>query len=343
MKHRRSPKPDRPVSLRRLLLVYDGLPTDASELAGLLRVKFEETLAGLIGELASHAEMVDYATRTGHRTRPVGCLLAAEAVGGKWRTALDAAIAVELIHKSSVIRDDIVDGDSMRSGQPALHVVFGTDRAIAVSDLLWTLALQRVPVAPVDLQRICTDALYEMASGQLEDVAPSPHRRGVSERRLVEERKTGVLSELACRLGAVVGGGGPGQVEALALYGRNLGTAFQILNDVRNLRGEEEERVPASDLRRRRYTILSAYAREACGEEERTRLDSLTDGSGDLTEREVEGLRDLIASSGAAAFGEGCAAELMREARLQLDALESSPAKEILVSLTQDALLTYAF
>jgi geranylgeranyl pyrophosphate synthase len=323
--------------------LYEGIPTHAGELAGLLNLSFEEARADLVRNLSSHADLVDYATRSGHRTRPVGCLLAADAVGGDWRAALDAAVAVELIHKSSVIRDDIVDGDLARSGQPALHVAFDTSRAIATSDLLWTLALQRLSLSPVDLQSCAARAMHEMATGQLEDVAPSPGKQSVAQRRLVEERKTGVLSELACRLGAVIGGGTPPQVEALSRYGRNLGTAFQILNDVRNLRGEETERRPASDLRNRRSTILSAYAREVADDRGRALLDSFVAGSGELPEGEVEALRETILSSGAAEFGERTAAELMEGARLQLDALEGSTAKEILESLTQDALLTYAF
>jgi geranylgeranyl pyrophosphate synthase len=323
--------------------LYDGIAIQASSFAASLNASFEEALVKVVRHLPSHADLVAYASRTGHRTRPVGCLLTADAVGGEWRDALDAAVAVELIHKASVIRDDIVDEDSSRSGQPAFHVAFGVSKAIAVSDLLWTLGLQQLSASPGTVQLLCTDALHQMAAGQLEDVAPSPNRQSVEQRRIVEEQKTGVLSELACRLGAVIGGGNPKEVEALARYGRDLGTAFQILNDVRNLRGEEAERAPASDLRKRRTTILSAYAREAIEGEERSQFDVLTTGSGDLSEVDVEALCGLILSSGAAEFGERTAAGLMEDARTQLDKLESSLSKEILDSLTKDALLTYAF
>jgi geranylgeranyl pyrophosphate synthase len=323
--------------------LYEGIAAQAASFADSLSAGFEEALGELVESLPSHVDLVDYATRTGHRTRPVGCLLAAEAVGGDWRKALDSAVAVELIHKSSVIRDDIVDGDLIRSGQPAFHVAFGISRAIAISDLLWTLALKQDLASGGEVQSFCVDALHEMAAGQLEDVAPSPHRRGVQQRQLVEEKKTGVLSELACRLGALIGGGSPKQIEAMGLYGRNLGTAFQILNDLRNLRGEEQGRTPASDLRKRRNTILSAYAREVGAKSERSRLDALMTGFSDLEEEDVESLREMILASGAVEFGEQTATALMEEARVQLDTLRVSQAKEILESLTQDALLAYAF
>ena len=323
--------------------MYDEIPPHAGDFAGLLKGSFEETRAELVRNLDSHAELVEYATRAGHRTRPVGCLLAAAAVGGEWPAALDAAVAVELIHKSSVIRDDIVDGDVARSGQPALHIAFDVARAISTSDLLWTLALRRLALYRLGLQGCAVEALHEMAAGQLEDVAPSPGRDSVAQRRLVEERKTGVLSELACRLGVLIGGGTPPQVEALSQYGRDLGTAFQILNDVRNLRGEESERRCASDLRNRRDTILSAYAREVADERDRERLDAFVIGSGRLPEDQVGTLRETIIATGAAEFGERTAAELMENARRQLDVLEDSTAKEIFDSLTRDALFSYAF
>jgi len=323
--------------------LYDNIPPHAGDFAGILKHSFEETRAELVRSLDSHAKLVEYATRAGHRTRPIGCLLATAAVGGSWSTALDAAVAVELIHKSSVIRDDIVDGDAIRSGQPALHVAFDVARAISTSDLLWTLALRRLALYPHGLQACAVEALHEMAAGQIEDVAPSPGRGSVVQRRLVEERKTGALSDLACRLGALIGGGSPSQVEALSRYGRNLGTAFQILNDVRNLRGEESERRCASDLRNRRDTILSAYAREVADARGRARLDAFVAGSGDLPEEQIEVLRETILATGAAEFGERTAAELMGGARRQLEVLGESTATEIFESLTRDALLSYAF
>jgi geranylgeranyl diphosphate synthase type I len=323
--------------------LYKGIADRASAFAGLLNTAFEEALAELVRDLPSHGDLVHYATRTGHRTRPVGCLLAADAVGGDWRRALDMALAVELIHKSSVIRDDIADEDLSRSGQPAFHVAFGVPRAIALSDLLWTLGLSKISALSHVALGDTVEALGEMAVGQLEDIAPSPDRGSVEQRRLAEERKTGVLAELACRLGAAAGGGDPRQVAALARFGRNLGTAFQIFNDVRNLRGEEPERMVASDLRKRRSTILSAYAQEAAERGEGEGLDALTHGPGDLPEPHVESLREAILSSGAADFGMRTAAELMEEARAQLSCLRPSPAKEILESLTEDALLSYAF
>ena len=326
----------------------DGRPDPAPAFALSLRVAVEEALTERIRRLRSHIPIVEYAVAGGHRTRPLGCLLASAAVGGDWRTSIHAAVGVELAHKSSVIRDDIADGDEMRSGQPAVHVAFGVPTALAVSDLLWTLALTQVSECRLDgvgtdNLREFTNALHEMASGQLEDVAPSPDCLSTAQRLAVEQNKTGRICELGGRLGARIGGGTREQIDALGSYGLKLGTAFQVLNDVRNLRGAETSRALASDVRKRRDTVLSAYARDMASSDVRAFLDDIRRGAGDLADTQFEAARDAILSSGAIAFGEGLAHSLMTDARAELMALRPSVARSILDSLTRDSLLAHAF
>lgn len=322
--------------------MHNGLAPQTHTLSATLHAEFEEALAAWITILPSHHEHVRYAVQDGHRTRPVGCLLACAAAGGDPRSSMSVAIAVELVHKSSVIRDDIVDGDEVRSGNAAFHSVFGIDDAIAVSDLLWTLALREV-ADDARCLRAFTVTLYEMASGQLEDVAPSPASRSLAARLDVEERKTGALSELACRVGATSGRGSASTVDALAVYGRKLGTAFQVLNDVRNLRGVEPARATASDLRKRRDNVLTAHVREVAPSDDRSMMEALRAGRGDLGEADAAQLRRLMLEHGADQFGESLAERLMAEARTALNDVPAGTARDILESLADDALLAYAF
>jgi geranylgeranyl diphosphate synthase type I len=315
--------------------------TGAAAYAASLTGGFETALLAFVAGLDSHRELVGYAVRSGHRTRPVGCLLACEAVGGDWCDALGAAVGIELLHKSSIIRDDIVDGDATRSGQPAFHAAHGVPSAVAVSDLLWTMGMAQIARgAPSARAHEClqaaTDVLQEMAAGQLEDVVPSAHRRRAHDRLEIEEQKTGSLAGLACGLGAVLGGGTPQEIAALTDYGRKIGTAFQVLNDVRNLAGEEVARSAASDLRKRRDTVLSAYACEA-GAHPGPR------GTGDLNDAELEQARRELLSTGALEFGDRLAARLLDEARGYLEALPATPACVILASLTRGVLRDHAF
>ncbi len=313
----------------------------AGAYAASLTQGFEAALVEFVEHLESHRELVEYAVHVGHRTRPVGCLLACGAVGGDWREALPVAIGVELLHKSSVIRDDIVDGDEMRSGQLAFHVVHGIAVAVAVSDGLWTMGLTQIvegapPHLGAECLRVAADVLNEMAAGQLEDIVPSGRRRDVQSRAQVEEQKTGSLAGLACRLGALVGGGSSAETEALTDFGRKIGTAFQVVNDMRNLAGEEADRPAASDVRKRRNTVLSAYAYETGGSDRRS-------GSKDLSDSEVEQARGRLLAQGALQFGESLASRLLDEARTRLEVLPPTDASAILDSLTREALRDHAF
>jgi geranylgeranyl pyrophosphate synthase len=255
---------------------------------------------------------------------------------------MQAAIAVELVHKSSVIHDDIADDDDMRSGHRAVHVQFGVPVALALSDRLWSDAFSSIATAfDPDLSSRClrglTDAAREMALGQLEDIAPSPVMSGLRSRLLVNERKTGVLAQVACWLGAVIGGADSSRADALGRYGRCLGTAFQVLNDVRNLCGLEDARPPATDIRDGRETVLTAYARNGAsgflGDQSRE----------DRCGGDLDVVRRAMLDAGADDFGESLAANLLRQARVELAQLDPSPARDVLVALTKDGLLSFAF
>jgi geranylgeranyl diphosphate synthase type I len=313
----------------------------AAAYAASLAAGFEAGLREWMEGIETHSGLLDYAVRSGHRTRPVGCLLACEAVGGDWRDALPMAVGVELLHKSSVIRDDIVDEDANRSGQPSFHVAHGLSAAVVISDVLWSRGLSHIAngtsegVADSCL-RAAAEALCEMAAGQLEDALPSQSRMGAQDRLLVNEQKTGSLAGLACQLGAIVGGGTTEEIATLTRYGRKIGTAFQVLNDVRNLSGEENARLPASDIRARRDTVLTAFGREAgaLGGPPVTR---------GLSHDEVEETRSRLTASGALKYGDDLAARLLDEARHALVSLRRTPASEILESLTRGVLRDHAF
>jgi geranylgeranyl diphosphate synthase type I len=322
--------------------MYDLAASEPDALAAAMLDAFEEALERGIRAAPGHQDLVRYAMSSGHRTRPVGCLLACAAVQADWRNALDVALSVEFVHKSSVLRDDIVDDDAVRSGKPAFHVVYGLPATIATSDVLWTLALHLLAPSGSHL-RALTTALYEMAAGQLEDIEPSQTGATVEQRLDVADAKTGALSSVACRLGALAGNGSRGHVEALARYGRKLGTAFQLLNDTRNLTGAEDARTAGSDVRKRRDTVLSAHARAHSTGASLTLLTDALAAPADLPDDDVRAVRAAIVAAGSPSYAEQLAAQLMSQARAELEILPPTVARDILAALTADALLSYAF
>jgi geranylgeranyl diphosphate synthase, type I len=304
---------------------------------GWLKTIVEARLVRLPRRWPGHAHLVRDAIRHGHRSRPIACMLACEAVGGSWRDALPMAIALELGHKSSVIRDDLTDGDDYRAGRPAFYRRHGLPLAITVSDLLWSASLAELADAQRDsrIHTLClplfAQTYHAMCLGQLNDVLPNrPTHATPADRLQVDALKTGSLAALALRTGAIAGGGTPEQVEDLGKFGDRVGTAFQVMNDVNNLLGRETtaKRRPATDLHLGRYTLLVAYSRREASGPVRRRIDELAARTSPLEDTAVAELRDILLSLGAHRYGEELARSLLAESRQYLDALPPTLARE---------------
>jgi geranylgeranyl diphosphate synthase type II len=191
----------------------------------------------------------------GKRLRPTLVLLAAEACGGTLRAAMPAACAVEMIHAYSLIHDDLpaMDDDDLRRGRPTCHKAFGEATAILAGDALQAMAFRTLAreIAPPEVASACCAALAEAAGpchlvgGQADDIegesAPPPATEEEGLRRLesIHRRKTGAMIRVSLRLGGMVAAAGPAELEALDHYGRRLGLAFQIADDLLDVRGDE--------------------------------------------------------------------------------------------------------
>ncbi|WP_433362889.1 family 2 encapsulin nanocompartment cargo protein polyprenyl transferase [Streptosporangium sp. CA-115845] len=198
----------------------------------------------------------------GKALRPALALLAAEAVGGAAALALRPAAAVELVHDFSLLHDDVMDGDRTRRHRPTAWAVFGVSPAILAGDALLTLAFDVLATGghaiTAEATRVFGTAIQELLEGQSADVAfEGRHDVGPAECLGMAAGKTGALLGCACGLGALFGGGDPEQVEHLTAFGRDLGLAFQLVDDLLGIWGDPEVTgKPAhSDLRSRKKSI----------------------------------------------------------------------------------------
>ncbi|MFN7952685.1 MAG: farnesyl diphosphate synthase [bacterium] len=192
-------------------------------------------------------EAVRYSLETpGKRLRPILVLAACEIVGGRESDAIGAALAIEMVHTYSLIHDDLpcMDDDDLRRGRPTSHKVFGEALAILAGDGLITEAfsLLATPVANprVDAETVLSvvrdvataAGVAGMVGGQVTDMVNQGRAVDQAALEHMHAMKTGALIEVAARVGARLGGGSPDEVEVLAAYGRMLGLAFQIADDV---------------------------------------------------------------------------------------------------------------
>jgi geranylgeranyl diphosphate synthase type II len=192
----------------------------------------------------------------GKRLRPVLTLAAAEAVGGRREDALPAAAAMEMIHTYSLIHDDLpaMDNDDLRRGKPTSHVVFGEAIAILAGDALLTHAFHILATVCVSTDRADGDAharrlravsilaaaagMSGMIGGQVVDLESQGKKVDAATLDRIHRMKTGALMEAAAYLGALLGGGSDDEIERIAAFGREVGLAFQIVDDLLDVEGD---------------------------------------------------------------------------------------------------------
>ncbi|MER5383545.1 polyprenyl synthetase family protein [Streptomyces sp. NPDC002688] len=211
----------------------DGLHPWIAEMAG---YAFGRCEVG--GAPADHSQ--------GKGVRQALAVLGAEAVSGPAEAGVPGAVAVELVHTFSLLHDDIMDGDALRRGRPALWKAYGTGPAVLAGDALFALAVETLALTPHAglAVRQLTTALGDLVRGQADDLLfadrpwTGPEAVGVGEYETMAERKTGALLGCALALGARLAGAPGGTVTVLDRAGRHLGVAFQIADDVLGIWGD---------------------------------------------------------------------------------------------------------
>ncbi|MCJ8502495.1 polyprenyl synthetase family protein [Desulfatitalea alkaliphila] len=230
---------------------------DLNDYLAVQRSKIDSALLTSIQRLCPSDHMqpavMHAVTAGGKRLRPVLCLASCSAVGGNETQAMPAACALEMIHTYSLIHDDLpaLDNDDLRRGQPTCHVRFGEATAILAGDALLTMAFevmseaalqadgQLLPAWTAVMAAISRAAgCRGMIEGQARDLAFEGVKIGRDDLAALHRLKTGALIQAATRSGALLGGGSAQQVTQLAEYADCIGLAFQVVDDLLNVKGD---------------------------------------------------------------------------------------------------------
>ncbi|MEU5852844.1 polyprenyl synthetase family protein [Saccharopolyspora shandongensis] len=270
---------------------------------------------------------------TGKAIRPTMAVLAAEAVGGEPAAALPAAAAVELVHNFSLIHDDLIDGDVLRRGQPAVWKEHGVPAAILLGDALQSEAFAILlgqggaPAGAAVAARLAA-SMREVVVGQVEDIRftelpwTGEQAVGVAEYLAMAEAKTGALLGFSASAGALLADADAATAECFDRLGRSLGLAFQCTDDVLGIWGDPAAtgKPVLGDLREGKKTlpIIAALAAEGPARE---RLVSLV-GAEARTESDLRLAAELIEELGGREFAER---EAMRHLTGVADCLASLP------------------
>ncbi len=197
-------------------------------------------------ELYRHSRFHDpfvYAMEGGKRVRPVILMLCAEALGCKNDSVLGASVAVELLHTESIIHDDIIDEEMTRRAKMTFHVKYGQAASLLTADFVFAMIL--AIAARYRDRRVAEEissAALLMAEGEYSELTIDPQIYNLTwdEYLKIVADKTAALFETSAKLGALVAGGKEREVTAMAEYGRNLGIAYQIRDDLLDWRSQDK-------------------------------------------------------------------------------------------------------
>jgi len=195
----------------------------------------------------------------GKRLRPYMVLKSCQILGGKNSNAINAASAVEMVHNFTLVHDDIMDNDEMRHGVPTVHKKFGMPVAILAGDVLFSKAYQIITDsklsanATTQLVSRLAKACVDVCEGQLLDVKMAEERKIPlqSEYITMIGKKTAALFDVSCAMGAICATNKAKDVSNLSAFGRNLGIAFQITDDLIGVMGDPKvtKKPVGNDLR----------------------------------------------------------------------------------------------
>jgi geranylgeranyl diphosphate synthase type I len=266
----------------------------------------------------------------GKAIRPALALASARAAGGTARDAVAAGVAVELVHDLSLLHDDVMDGDLTRRHRPTAWAVFGVGQAILVGDMLLTLACEQACALPggISAMKVLTGAMLEVCSGQWSDIAFEDRAEvSLAECVRMAEGKTGALLGAACELGAIAGGADRGQAARYRQFGRHLGVAFQLIDDLLGIWGDPNitGKPAGADLVARKMS-LPVVAALSSGTSSAQNLAWAYRRQEPMDGQCVAHVADLIEAAGGQTWAEEEASRQLEEAFACLTAADPDPA-----------------
>jgi octaprenyl-diphosphate synthase len=289
----------------------------------------------LFSEVALIRQVSEYIINSGgKRLRPLLVILAASACGYRGSAHHTLAAVVEFIHTATLLHDDVVDASSLRRGKATANSLFGNPASVLVGDFLYSRAFQMmVEVQNMRVMEVLADATNTIAEGEVLQLL-NCHNPDATEQDYfrVIRYKTAKLFEASGRLGGIVGGVSTAMQESLARYGTQLGTAFQLIDDVLDYSGDLSQtgKNLGDDLAEGKPTLPLIYA-IGHGTPAEARVIRAAIEQGGL--REFEPVMEAIRRTGALEYTRRQAVLESEKAKFSLSSLPSSSYKDGLLQL----------
>jgi geranylgeranyl diphosphate synthase type I len=285
----------------------------------------------------------------GKRLRPILAMLSCETVGGVPETTIPFGIALEYMHNSTLIHDDIIDKDKWRRGLQSTHEKFGIPFAILAGDALIGETYRMLSyMSPPELNsvtykeiiRSIADAAKNFYEGEASDIEFADRLDvTIPQYMRMIEKKTAQLYYLAGKGGALIGKGSSRQVENLAQYGTLFGLMFQIKDDLLNILTEQiilGKQMIGSDILNGKRTLMLIHALSVTEEKDKKKMMTIV-GDESANQDDVIKVIDLFKTYGSIDYAQNKLAEFRDAAKKCLDIVDSSESKDLL-----DALADYS-
>jgi octaprenyl-diphosphate synthase len=306
--------------------------TDLESVNRVIRARLKSAVP-LVDQIADHI-----IAGGGKRLRPLLVVLVGRACGHEGHAVVEAAAFIEFIHTATLLHDDVVDGSSMRRGRDTANEVFGNQASVLVGDFVYSRAFQMM--AALTSQRvmeIMAEATNVIAEGEVLQLM-NAHDPDTTEQRYLEviHRKTAKLFQAGAEVAAVLAGGTITVQQALAAYGKHLGTAYQLMDDVLDYRSNPAERGKnlGDDLAEGKPTLPLIHALRH-GDKSQQAAIRLAIENGGLAQ--LEPIVAAIESTGGLEYAARLAQGESERALKALDALPDTPYRSGLAALARFA------
>jgi octaprenyl-diphosphate synthase len=317
-------------ALRPPLELLAPIARDLEEVERILAATLQSARPG-VGLLIEHLGHL-----RGKRLRPALLLLTAQACGRVTAAHHTLGAVVEMIHTATLVHDDVLDSASVRRHVATVNALWGNQTSILLGDYLFTHAFHLTStLGDASACRLIGEATNRVCEGELHQICQCGNLE-LTEREYFDiiDGKTAALTACCCRLGAHFSGKAPDVVERLAAFGRGLGIAFQIADDLLDLVGEERTtgKSLGTDVEQQKLTLPLVHLLETAASELATRVRQIL---GHPHNHKREALRPILVETGSLAYAQRRAEEFARQARAELVCLPASPYRSILEVLTE--------
>jgi octaprenyl-diphosphate synthase len=271
----------------------------------------------------------------GKRIRPVLLLLAAKLFPHDDKSAVRLGAVVEIIHTATLVHDDIIDEAKTRRGRPAANTQWGNSKCVLAGDWLYMQAFKiAVQERNFRVLDVLIDLTQQMVEGELLQMEKLGKCITLNEHFDLIYRKTACLFSVSTRMGAIIGNGSQDQESRLGEYGRNLGLAFQIVDDVLDLTASEEVlgKPVASDLREGKVTMAVIHALQHCTPEERKLVEAVLEERAFVSVKH-EQILEMLNRYGSISYAYEEAAKHASAARKAICSFPDSEIKRALLSI----------